>query len=110
MRKNYGRQTLYDGVDASIIRGDRIGLLGKNGAGKSTLFKILMGQETLDGGRDAPRPEVLDRLSAAGDPPAPRGDDLREHAGPSRPWTAADRRLKAVMNAWNRRPASTGRL
>ena len=25
-RKNYGRQTLYDGVDASINRGERIGL------------------------------------------------------------------------------------
>ena len=33
-RKNFGRQTLYDGVDASIVRGERIGLLGKNGAGQ----------------------------------------------------------------------------
>src|SRR3954452_21015480 len=48
--KCYGRQTLYDGIDASINRGDRIGLLGKNGAGKSTLFKVLMGQESLDAG------------------------------------------------------------
>ncbi len=32
-KKNFGRQILYDGIDASIVRGERIGLLGKNGAG-----------------------------------------------------------------------------
>src|SRR3954469_22796525 len=49
-QKNFGRQTLYDGIDASIVRGERIGLLGKNGSGKSTFFKILMGLEHLDAG------------------------------------------------------------
>src|SRR5947209_3796737 len=95
--KNYGRQTLYDGIDASINRGERIGLLGKNGTGKSTLFKVLMGQETLDGG------ELLrDRKCSIGYLPQeihPLREGtvfecMLEHLGP---WTVADRRLKAVM-------------
>lgn len=96
-RKSYGRQTLYDGIDASIVRGERIGLLGKNGAGKSTLFKVLMGDEHLDGGT-----LVRDRKCSIGYLPQeihPLHDgtvfeNMLAHLGP---WTAADRRLKEVM-------------
>ncbi len=96
-RKNFGRQTLYDGVDASIVRGERIGMLGKNGAGKSTLFKVLMGQDHLDGG------ELLrDRHCSIGYlaqeiHPLKQGtvfENMLAHLGP---WTEADVRLKAVM-------------
>jgi len=79
-RKNFGRQTLYDGIDVSINRGERIGLLGKNGTGKTTLFKVLMGQETLDAG------EMLrDRKGSIGYLPQEihplrEGDRLRVHA------------------------------
>jgi len=95
--KTFGRQTLYDGIDASIVRGERIGMLGKNGAGKSTLFKILMGTEHLDGG------EMLrDRKCSIGYlpqeiHPLKEGtvfESMLTHLGP---WTAADLRLKAVM-------------
>ena len=48
-QKRFGYQTIYDGIDLSINRGDRVGLLGKNGAGKSTLYKVLLGAESLDG-------------------------------------------------------------
>src|SRR3954463_10060543 len=96
-RKNYGRQTLYDGVDASINRGERIGLLGKNGSGRSRLFKVLRGQEPLDAG------ELLrDRKCSIGYLPQEihplrEGtvfENMLEHLGP---WTEADVRLKAVM-------------
>jgi ATP-binding cassette subfamily F protein 3 len=96
-RKNFGRQTLYDGVDASIVRGERIGLLGKNGAGKSTLFKVLMGIDHLDGG------ELLrDRKISIGYlpqeiHPLKTGtvfENMLAHLGP---WTEADRNLKEVM-------------
>jgi ATP-binding cassette, subfamily F, member 3 len=95
--KNYGRQTLYDGIEASIVRGERIGLLGKNGAGKSTLFKILLGIDHLDSG------ELLrDRKCSIGYlpqeiHPLKEGtvfENMLAHLGP---WTAADRKLKEVM-------------
>src|SRR5215469_9977989 len=96
-KKSYGRQTLYDGIDVSIVRGDRIGLLGKNGAGKSTLFKVLMGVEHLDSGN-----LLRDRKGSVGYLPQeihPLHDgtvfeNMLAHLGP---WTEADRRLKEIL-------------
>jgi ATP-binding cassette subfamily F protein 3 len=96
-KKTYGSQTLYDGIDASIVRGERIGLLGKNGAGKSTLFKVLMGKEHLDAGE-----LIRDRKCSIGYlpqeiHPLKHGtvfENMLAHLGP---WTEADTRLKAVM-------------
>lgn len=48
----YGANVILEGVDLTILAGDRIGLLGNNGAGKSTLIKLLAGeQEPLAGKR-----------------------------------------------------------
>jgi ATP-binding cassette subfamily F protein 3 len=95
--KNYGRQLLYDRIDFSIVRGDRVGLLGRNGAGKSTLFKVLTGAEHLDSG------EVLrDRKGSIGYLPQEihplRGGSVFENMLANLgPWTAADRRLSDVL-------------
>ncbi len=37
----YGDNTILQGVNLTLVPGDRIGLLGHNGAGKSTLIKLL---------------------------------------------------------------------
>jgi ATPase subunit of ABC transporter with duplicated ATPase domains len=45
LAKNYGPQTLFEGVTLEFAAGQRYGLVGANGSGKSTLLKILAGDE-----------------------------------------------------------------
>ncbi|QDH70239.1 ATP-binding cassette domain-containing protein [Marilutibacter alkalisoli] len=40
----YGDKVLVQGLDTTIMRGDRIGLIGPNGSGKTTLIKLLLGE------------------------------------------------------------------
>ncbi len=39
----FGERVLLKNVSATILRGDRIGLIGANGSGKTTLLKLLLG-------------------------------------------------------------------
>jgi ABC-type multidrug transport system ATPase subunit len=58
LEKSFGERTLFSGVSLEVEGGERIALLGDNGAGKSTLLKILLGEETADGGKLRKGPTV----------------------------------------------------
>src|ERR1041385_4859006 len=40
----YGDQFVLRDCSATIMRGDRVGIIGPNGSGKSTLLKLLLGE------------------------------------------------------------------
>ncbi|PWN05321.1 ribosomal protection-like ABC-F family protein [Rhodohalobacter mucosus] len=49
--KRYGDNTVFNGIDYEVERGDKIAVVGPNGAGKSTLIRILAGIEPITSGK-----------------------------------------------------------
>ena len=50
IRKAYGEKLLFDDLSFSLPRGGIVGVIGPNGAGKTTLFRLITGEEKVDGG------------------------------------------------------------
>ncbi len=55
----FGDRVLFDKLNFSIAKGDKIALMGRNGVGKSSLLKILLGQLEATSGK-VTKPETLD--------------------------------------------------
>jgi branched-chain amino acid transport system ATP-binding protein len=60
--KRFGGFVALDGIDLSVARGERIGLIGPNGSGKSTLVNCICGTLANDSGTVAFDGERIDRL------------------------------------------------
>lgn len=48
--KRYGDKTIFQNLDFTIRRGEKVALLGPNGAGKTTLIKALLGKTEIEAG------------------------------------------------------------
>ena len=48
--KSYGDRVIVRDFSATILRGDKVGLIGANGAGKTTLLKLILGEIAPDTG------------------------------------------------------------
>ncbi len=48
--KSYGERPIVKDFSATILRGDKVGLIGVNGAGKTTLLRLILGEDMPDAG------------------------------------------------------------
>jgi sulfate-transporting ATPase len=58
LKKAYGDNLLFEGMNFDLPKGGIIGVIGPNGAGKTTLFRMIVGQETPDAGKLTVGPTV----------------------------------------------------
>ena len=51
LKKAYGEHVVFPGIDLTVRRGEKIGIIGVNGAGKTTLLRMLAGELPHDAGQ-----------------------------------------------------------
>ncbi|MFL1463506.1 ABC-F family ATP-binding cassette domain-containing protein [Roseococcus sp. DSY-14] len=85
LEKSFGGAPVVRGFATRILKGDRVGLVGRNGAGKTTLLRMLVGALAPDAGTvrlgTNLRMATLDQMRAALDPNATLADTLTEGRG-----------------------------
>lgn len=50
VRKSFGSHIIFDGLDFTVERGEKVTIIGPSGSGKSTILRILMTLEPITGG------------------------------------------------------------
>ncbi|PYE85749.1 ABC-F family ATP-binding cassette domain-containing protein [Pseudoroseicyclus aestuarii] len=82
LTKSFGGKQIVSGLDLTVMRGDRVALVGPNGVGKTTLVNLLLGREAPDEGsiRHGTNLEiaVFDQARAALEPDATLWDSLTQ--------------------------------
>lgn len=50
LEKTFGGRELFAGSSFTVARGERVGVVGRNGSGKTTLLRLILGEDSYDGG------------------------------------------------------------
>jgi ATP-binding cassette, subfamily F, member 3 len=106
-----GGMPILAGVDLTILRGERVGVVGENGAGKSVLLRVLAGElEPTEGERKAGPSIRFGRLAQDRRPDDPNATPLElvRHAAPISEGEAVSRLMKFLFSYEQvRRPLRT---
>ncbi|MCD6025695.1 MAG: ATPase component of transporter with duplicated ATPase domain [Solimicrobium sp.] len=99
--KRYGDKCIVNNFSATVLRGDKVGLIGANGAGKTTLLKMILGEENPDSGtiKQGSKLQVayFDQMRAQLDEEA----SLVETIAPGSDWVEINGQKKHVMTYLN---------
>src|SRR3954452_14772417 len=95
-----GGTPILAGVDLTVLRGERVGVVGDNGAGKSVLLRVLAGElEPTEGERKAGPSIKFGRLAQDRRPDDPKATPLQlvRHAAPIAEGEAVSRLMKFLF-------------
>ncbi len=96
--KSFGERTVVRDFTATILRGDKVGLVGPNGSGKTTLLKLILGELAPDSGkvRQGANLQVayFDQMRTALDPDA----TLEDFISPGSEWIEIGKQRKHVKS------------
>jgi ATP-binding cassette subfamily F protein uup len=96
--KSYDGRAIVSDFTATLLRGDKIGLVGPNGAGKTTLLKLILGELAPDSGRirlgSNLQVAYFDQMRTALDPNA----TLEDFISPGSEWIEIGKQRKHVKS------------